>query len=71
MKTPGSTNPGSDPLDIILQKLNEVARKSAEGGFIYRGENQLYPDVSSGLFRSYKDLAVEDLNVEYIQQEIV
>ena len=58
-------------MDEVLEKLNEVARKSADGGYIYRGENQLFPDVSSGLFRYYKDLAVEGLDVEHIQKEIV
>ena len=55
----------------ILQKIGEIAQKSAGAGYIFRGENDSYPEVSSGLYRQYKDLAVDDLRIDFIQQDIV
>lgn len=55
----------------ILAKTNELAEKSVGGGFIYRGEHKCYPEVSSGLYRQYRDLGVEDLRIEFIQQDIL
>ena len=66
-----ATGEVSDRLEDILRKISEIAQKAAEGGYIFRGENDCYADVSSGLYREYKNLEVDDLRMEFIQQDIV
>ena len=38
-------------LDKVLEKINEIAKKSADGDYIYRGEPECYCKVSSTLYR--------------------
>ena len=66
-------SPAADSVRLleILAKTNELAQKSVGGGFIYRGEHKCHPEVSSGLYRQYKDFAVEDLRIDFIQQDIL
>ena len=66
-------SPAADSVRLmeILAKTNELAQKSVGGSFIYRGEHRCYPEVSSGLYRGYKHLAVEDLRIDFIQQDIL
>ena len=71
MTTSDPTGAVSNRLEDILRKISEIAQKSAGGGYIFRGENACYAEVSSGLYREYKDLAVDDLRIEFIQQDIV
>ena len=71
MTLSNATDEVSDRLEDILRKISEIARKSAAGGYIFRGENECYADVSSGLYREYKKLGVDDLRIEFIQQDIV
>ena len=71
MATHDSIDAVGDRLGEILQKISEIAQKSAGGGYIFRGENACYPEVSSGLYREYKDLAVDDLRIDFIQQDLV
>ena len=66
-----ATDEVSNRLEDILRKISEIARESAAGGYIFRGENECYADVSSGLYREYKKLGVDDLRIEFIQQDIV
>ena len=71
MATCNSPAADSGRLMEILAKTNEIARKSVGGSFIYRGEDKCYPEVSSGLYRQYKKLAVKDLQIDFIQQDIL
>ena len=71
MLTADSGDPSNSSLKHVLAKISEIAAKSVDGGFIYRGENECFPEVSSGLYREYKELGVEDLRTEIIQQDIL
>ena len=61
---PSSTN---DPLDDVLAKIGELARKSAGGDYIYRGEPECFPRVSSGLYRKYSDIDADHIDVAVVQ----
>ena len=44
-----------DHLEPVLEIVTTLARKAAEGGYIFRGETQCYPEVSSSLYRELPD----------------
>ena len=50
MNTPSESNTQTD-LSRVLAKINEIAEKSADGDYIYRGEPECYEKVSSTLYR--------------------
>ena len=45
----------SDELGEVLEVITDLARKAAAGDYIFRGEPQCYPEVSSGLYRELPD----------------
>ena len=57
----------SSPSDII----KEIAAKSAGYEYIYRGEPECYAKVSSTLYRAYKHVGAESLDLEVIQGKIL
>ena len=65
-----SSGKGND-LDAVLAIFTEIARISAGGGFIYRGEPERFPKVSSSLYRPYEEIEAENFNIETVQREIV
>ena len=59
-------------LHRVLEKIREIVEKSADGDYIYRGETQYYPKVSSGLYRQYGGgFGIEDDDIEVIQETLV
>ena len=58
-------------LDKVLEKHNEIARKSARGDYIYRGEPEHYDKVSSSLYRLYERIGKENINFETFQEEVL
>lgn len=50
--------------------IHVIETKSAGGGYIYRGESQLYGKISSTLWREYGNES-ENFNIEIIQQEML
>ena len=64
-------------LDEVLEKINEIAKKSTDGDYIYRGESAHHEEhpycgrVTSGLYRHYLEMGVEDVNVEGVQYQIL
>lgn len=56
----------SDDLGKILGVVNELAQKAAGGDYIFRGETQCYPDVSSSLYRDLPDFLLGQ--VEAVQE---
>ena len=60
-------------LDAVLALVNEIARKAGDGSYVYRGEPAVYDDVSSSLYRRYKDQGLDDEGsaIEAIQNEII
>jgi len=60
-------------LDAVLTLINELARKSAGSGYVYRGEPALFEDISSSLYRRCRDQGIDDRGsaIEAIQNEII
>ena len=59
-------------LSRVLQKICEIAEKSADGDYIFRGEPKHYPKVSSNLYREYQyDIDVDNFEIEVVQKEIL
>ena len=56
-------------LNRILEIVNKIAKKSADGEFIYRGEQECYEEVTSNLYRKLADLNLTHLNIEEVQQK--
>ncbi|RKU36680.1 hypothetical protein C6495_03085 [Candidatus Poribacteria bacterium] len=61
-----------DELNRVLEKIREIAEKSAGGDYIYRGEPNCYPKVSSTLYREYEEeIEAESLEIDVVQEEIL
>ena len=61
----------SNDLDAVLKIIGEIARRSAGGSYIYRGEPECFPKVSSSLYRQYEEIEVEDFSIEPVQREMI
>ena len=60
------------PLSRVLAKIAEIAEKSDDGDYIYRGESKCHDEVSSNLYREYKeDIKAENFDIEIVQNEIL
>ena len=68
-------NTQSDPqneLSRVLQKICEIAEKSVDGDYIFRGESRFYGKVVSSLYRQYDyDIEADDFDIEFVQKEIL
>ena len=61
-----------DELNLVLEKIREIAKKSAGGDYIYRGEPDCYLKVSSTLYRAYeKEIEAESFEIDVVQKEIL
>ena len=59
-------------LDRVLEKINEIAKASADGDYIYRGEPEHNDKVSSGLYRKYlDDIEAEHFDIAVVQEGIL
>ena len=58
-------------LSRIREKIQEIEDKALDGNYIFRGEPKCYTEVSSGLWRGYRQILHDDLNIELIQREMV
>ena len=59
-------------LSRILEKIREIAEKSSNDNYIYRGEPKHYKKVSSTLYRQYEeDIEAEDFDIEFAQSEML
>jgi tetratricopeptide (TPR) repeat protein len=56
-------------LSRALKKIQEIAEKSADGDYIYRGEPKHYDKVSSSLYRKHSD--IEPKHFKIVQDEIL
>ena len=71
MNTPNASNTQTD-LSRVLAKIAEIAEKSADGDYVYRGESKSHCQVSSNLYREYeKDIRAEYFDIEIVQDEIL
>ena len=50
MNTPNQSNPQTE-LNTVLEIIGKIAKISADGDYIYRGEPECYKKVSSTLYR--------------------
>ena len=58
-------------LDKVLEKINEIAKASATGDYIYRGEPECYEKVSSSLYREFPDMDRVNANIARTQEAIL
>lgn len=64
--------PQKDSLSRVLKKIREIAEKSESGDYIYRGEPECYPKVSSTLYRVFGNLFnVTDFNKEVVPDMLI
>ena len=69
MSDPSNT-PDDKPF-TVQDIIRTIEAKSADGGYIYRGEHQCYPKVSSNLYRDYDDIEDEEFDIEGVQKEML
>ena len=55
----------------VLEIIQLLAMKSAQGTYIFRGEPECYYKVSSNLFRAYPRKHAEQLNIRQVQRQII
>ena len=68
------TSGQANDLDAVLAKIAEIARKSTDGSYIYRGEPEHFPKVSSSLYRQYEkieEIELENLSIEIVQRDML
>ena len=59
-------------LSEVFEKNQEIAAKSADGDFIYRGESERYEKVSSSLWRECsEEFKSEDFDIEAIEKKML
>lgn len=78
MTAPNHSDSQDGNLDKVLEIINRLARKSASGDYIYRGEPKWYDKVSSSLYRKLTEqfqvlgiIDVSEIPVEDIQAWIL
>lgn len=67
---PSSHNEPND-LNAVLEIIGELARKAEGKNYIYRGECQRYPMVSSSLYRRYANINEAGDGIASIQENIL
>ncbi|MCY3723076.1 MAG: FRG domain-containing protein, partial [Candidatus Poribacteria bacterium] len=70
MNAQNSSNQQTD-LDRILEKINEIVEKSADGDYIYRGEAEYFEKIASSLYREYPHAEGEGSDIERDQAAIL
>ncbi len=59
-------------LGRVLEKICEIAEKSADGDYIFRGEAISYEKVCSSLYRQYAyDIELDDFEIEFVEKDIL
>ena len=73
METEAENNGSSQQTDLdkVLEKINEIAKESATGDYIYRGEPNHHDIVSSSLYREYDDIEAEHFDIAVVQEDIL
>ena len=65
-----SKTPGADNMQAVLDVVNKLAQMSVRDTYLYRGEPECYPKVSSSLYREYPEVA-ENLDISYVQEAML
>ncbi len=68
MSTPKQSNPQTE-LNKILEIIGKIAKISADGDYIFRGESQGHEKVCSSLYRKFEQIGLLDIGVENVQKE--
>ena len=55
----------------VRKIIRKIENKSASGDYIFRGEPECYPEVSSTLYRQYEEIPIDGSNVEGFQNEML
>ena len=55
----------------VRKIILKIEDKSASGDYIFRGEPECYPKVSSALYRQYEEILMDGSNVEDFQNEML
>ena len=71
MKMLTQSNSQTDHLSSPPDIIKEIAAKSEDYEYIYRGEPECYAKVSSVLYREYVHIGAESLNLKVIQGRIL
>ena len=58
-------------LSQIKEIINEIEEKSADGGYIFRGERQCNEKVSSNLYRDFDGIETKGFDIEVVQKEML
>ena len=71
MNTPKQSE-SENNLDAVFEKIQEIAAKSNDGDYIYRGEPKRHRKVSSSLWRECrKTLGTEQFDIKAIQDQML
>ena len=68
--TPEKPN-SQELLRRVRKIIREIEDKSVDGDYIFRGEPECYPTVSSTLYRQYEEIPIDGSNVEGFQNEML
>lgn len=68
MSIQNQSNPQTE-LNKILEIIGRIAKISADGDYIFRGESQCYKKVASNLYRKLEKIGLLDLGVETVEKE--
>ena len=63
--------PNLADLDKVLEKINEIAKESATGDYIYRGEPEHYAKVSSSLYRECPEVEEMPFDIIRVQENVL
>ena len=66
-----SASEGQNKIPDIRSLLQEIEEKSSDDDYIYRGEPEHYEEVSSSLYRQYRNIDVERFDIQEVQKEIL
>ena len=69
MKTSNESNTPNNQPNTVEDIIHVIQKKSADGGYIFRGERQCNEKVSSTLYRDFD--GIEGFNIETIQKEML
>ena len=66
----------SDSSDVkslaeVLGIIEDLANKTANGNYIYRGEPDCYPLITSSLFREYPEIQAEYFNIDLVERAML
>ena len=55
----------------VSNKIDEIANTASMGTYIFRGEPECYPHVSSGLYRKHENAGFGKFGLEFVEREVI